>query len=234
MCSQTLHDNCSYFQVKVWFCVDVCVTFHTLGCLYACCYDHERLPVLESDLTQQREATLLLIKYSFCFLLLWGKQRHEGDRSHTCLHAHTLTHTHVRALARREGGGKNKRAPLEITSSSSVDLATPYPCPHQDVAMITAAASFLTNSLTRSDLQISEAWSFLSQQKSAASSAVQLRLCGSVGVTVHTATDMNNHVSAFPRHQVYIISRGKHIKSSSFRLRTQVTPSSCSGSTCDW
>lgn len=111
MCSQTLHDNCSYFQVKVWFCVDMCVTFHTLGCLYACCYDHERLPVLESDLTQQREATLLLIKYSFCFLLLWGKQRHEGDRSHTCLHAHTLTNTHTHTctnIGQKRGGRRKK------------------------------------------------------------------------------------------------------------------------------
>lgn len=195
----------------------------TPSCLCACCHDHERLPVLESDLREQREATLLLIKNSSCSLLLTETHRHEGEHSHTCLYTHTHTH-----IGQKRGGGERQHALLEITSSSSVDLATPYPCLHQDVAMITAGHFILTNSLIRSDPQISAALSFYPGEKSAASSAVWPTLCLSVRVAVRTSADMNNRVSAFTRHQVYIISCRRAIKSSSFRLNAQLTPSSCS------
>lgn len=136
------------------------------------------------------------------------------------------THTHI---GQKRGGGERQHALLEITSSSSVDLATPYPRLHQDVAMITAGHFILTNSLIRSDPQISAALSFYPGEKSAASSAVWPTLCLSVRVAVRTSADMNNRVSAFSRHQVYIISCRRAIKSSSFRLNAQLTPSSCSG-----
>lgn len=128
------------------------------------------------------------------------------------LYTHFLTLTHT-------AEERTQHARLEITSSSSVDLATPYPRLHQDVAVITAATSFwqipwfsLICRLTRHCLFIPTKISSI--VSSLAGALSKRSSCN----TVRTDTDMNNRVSAFPRHQVYIISCRKPIKSSSFML----------------
>lgn len=111
-----------------------CVSFSPAA---ACCYDQERHPVLESDLREQREATLLFIKNSSCFV-------HLQEYRHMKVSAHAHTSTQSQKPSRREGGRRTAACftgkwhhPPHWTNQHLI-----YPRPHQDAAMMTVATSF--------------------------------------------------------------------------------------------